>query len=335
MVREWVSAWGQWQGPGEVIWRERRWRTIGFQRVPERLIFRGPDNVAAWILEEERWVRAVSRYRRIVCRWPSLAARLPRHFEALSSYSDADMDRLESMVSWIEANPCSNLYTRQIPLAGMDTKWLDGRMPFVADLVAGLRSGDASLDFHQRCGLREAPKMIRLRLLDRSLQSCVGGLSDIIAPIEEIARLPLRISRAYIIENVQTGLCFEDLPGAAVFLGLGYGVNVLGRLPWLAATECFYWGDLDTHGFAILSQARTCLTNVASALMDESTLLRNREFWVEEKEQFSTSEPLRLTDEEQAVYRGLKEQLWGNNVRLEQERIPWNEAWRSIVSIGI
>lgn len=96
----------------------------------------------------------------------------------------------------------------------------------------------------------------------------------------------------------------------------------------MAGAECVYWGDLDTHGFAILSRLRACLPNVVSALMDEATLLKNRSLWGDEEKQVSAPELPFLTAEEQTVYRGLKQHRWGLNVRLEQERIAWDEAWR-------
>jgi hypothetical protein len=48
---------------------------------------------------------------------------------------------------------------------------------------------------------------------------------------------------------------------------------------------------------------------------------------VEEAAQHSSAELTRLTEEEQQLYRDLKQQRWGQNVRLEQERIDWTAAW--------
>jgi hypothetical protein len=59
--------------------------------------------------------------------------------------------------------------------------------------------------------------------------------------------------------------------------------------------------------------------------MDELTLLRNRDLWVEEKSPYTGELPL-LTTPELEVYRGLRQQRWGPNVRLEQERIAWSDA---------
>ena len=327
-VRDWVLAWRELQHPGTLVWRERRWPALGVQSLPEKLVLDDAQSVAAWIGEEERWKLARLRYEQTASRWPGLAARLPRYFDILADYSAPDLVRLETLLAWIQDNPRSDLYPRQIPLAGMDTKWLETRMSLVTDLIAALQPDDAEGgSFYQRCGLKQAPQIVRVRLLDQTLRNHVGGLGDIAAPIGEIAALRLPISRVYIVENVQTGLCFGDSPDSIVFMGLGYGVSALGGLSWLARAKCIYWGDLDTHGFAILSRLRACLPDAASVLMDEATLLKNRSLWGEEEKQVSASELPFLTAEEQTVYQGLKRQRWGLNVRLEQERIAWDEAW--------
>lgn len=328
-VRDWVLAWRGLQHPGNVVWRDRHWPALGLQNLPDKLVLDSAQSVAAWIGEEGRWKRARLRYDQTASRWPALAVRLPRYFDVLADYSDPDLFRLETLLSWIQDNPRSNLYPRQIPLAGMDTKWLETRTSLVADLIGALQLVDAEgCGFHDRCGLKEAPQIVRVRLLDQTLRDHVGGLGDVAAPIGQIAALRLPISRVYIVENVQTGLCFGESPGSIVFMGLGYGVSALAGLPWLAGAECVYWGDVDTHGFAILNRLRASLPNAVSALMDESTLLRNRSLWGEEEKQVSATELPLLTAEEQTVYRRLKQQHWGLNVRLEQERIAWDEAWR-------
>jgi hypothetical protein len=62
--------------------------------------------------------------------------------------------------------------------------------------------------------------------------------------------------------------------------------------------------------------------------MDETTLLSHRELWVEEKEQHASTELPLLTSSEQMIFQSLKNNTWGQHVRLEQERIRWGEAWK-------
>ena len=42
---------------------------------------------------------------------------------------------------------------------------------------------------------------------------------------------------------------------------------------WLRRCAVHYWGDIDTHGFAMLARARRALPQTESLLMDRDTLL--------------------------------------------------------------
>ncbi len=327
-VRAWVSAWHSWQGVGTLSWCERRWKALGVQRLPEKLALNGPGDVAMWVGESARWERAQSRQRTLTARWPVLAQQLPRYFDVLADYGDADFRRLAEMLGWIVNHPKSDLYPRQLPVSGLDSKWLDGRKGLLTDLVAAIQEDSLSdLNFYQRCGLKAPPLLVRMRVLDQTLRARVGGVGDITAPVDDLAGIHWPASHVFIVENLQTGLAMSDMPGAVVFMRLGYNVDVLARLPWLARAKCLYWGDLDTHGFAILHRARSYIPELQSVLMDEDTLLQHEALWVDESAQHPAAKLTLLTEQEQQLYQALKQQRWGQNVRLEQERIDWAAAW--------
>ena len=69
---------------------------------------------------------------------------------------------------------------------------------------------------------------------------------------------------------------------------------------------------------------------VAAGVMDEETLLQHKALWVDETAQHPAMELTLLTEEEQQLYRDLKQQRWGQNVRLEQERVNWDTAWSTL-----
>lgn len=330
-VRAWVAAWQAWGGPGELIWCERRWHSLGTQRLPEKLSLCSPAEVALWLGLDGRWGLASLRYHHFLERWPIIAQGLSRYFEVLADYVEEDFERLELMLAWLEANPRSGFYPRQLPIAGLDSKWLEARKGLITDLFS-IISGPLSegSDFYHQCGLRPIPAQIRMRILDHDLRARLGGLGDISAPLEDLAVLDLPVAQIYIIENLQTGLAFGDLPGAAVIMGLGYSVDLLAQLTWVQRAKCSYWGDLDTHGFAILNRARSYLPHLESLLMDEETLLAHKALWVKEDKQYAATELPFLTGAEHKVYLDLKGQCWGTNVRLEQERIDWGLAWQFI-----
>nr|WP_281432199.1 DUF3322 and DUF2220 domain-containing protein [Desulfatitalea alkaliphila] len=330
-LRAWIDAWRQHLHSGTLEWRERRWRDLGTQRLPARLVLAAPDEVAAWLGETDRWRSARERFQRLCRTWPALYDLLPRHYNMLADYPDADFERLVSLLDGLSAHPRSFLYPRQLPIAGLDSKWLEQRRGLVTELAAALHGVDPKgKDLYAVCGLRPMPDMVRMRLLDPALRQRLGGLGDISAPVEQLAELALPLRWVFIVENLQTGLAFEDLPDTVVIMGLGYGIDRIARFQWLERSRCYYWGDIDTHGFAILHRARSHLPQLASLLMDQQTLLAHKSLWVEEKQPHGADRLPRLTDDEQALYRGLKENRWGFKVRLEQERIAWPRAWECI-----
>ncbi len=94
----------------------------------------------------------------------------------------------------------------------------------------------------------------------------------------------------------------------------------------------WYWGDMDTHGFAMLDQIRHYFPQTRSFLMDEATLLSNRVLWG--KEPSPTHRDLRLlTHEEAGVYDGLRHNRYSPQLRLEQERIPFSRVRQVVKDI--
>ncbi|UUZ57252.1 DUF2220 family protein [Massilia sp. H-1] len=325
-VREWVAAWRAWGGRGELRWADRQWRQLGAQQMPEALILATPADVAAWTGQQDRWQQSARRHGWLTERWPGYGQQLARYDDVLADYSEADFVRLVDMVEWIVAHPDSGLYPRQIPLAGVDSKWIESRQGVIASMSAMLLGRPSGAGFHASCGLKWPPVAIRLRILDPALRAAAGGLSDVIAPVDELGRLGLAPATVFIVENLQSGLALEELPGAVAFTGLGYGVELLRQIPWIAGARCVYWGDIDTHGLAILAKARQFLPELASVLMDVETLLRAPTLWSNEPRQDLAADPVYLTDAELDLYQGLRQQRWGQNIRLEQERLAWDHV---------
>lgn len=94
-----------------------------------------------------------------------------------------------------------------------------------------------------------------------------------------------------------------------------------------------YWGDIDTHGFAILSRLRTHLPHTRSLLMDRDTLLAHRAHWSEEPlDGRCTHELPSLKEEEDALFDDLRCDRLGVRVRLEQERIGYPRVREAVLS---
>jgi hypothetical protein len=255
---------------------------------------------------------------------------LGRYFKELADYDAADFERLTSVLDWFLANPTSGLYIRELPIMGVDTKWLQDRPRLVVRLLARLKGVALPTDLHEACGLRRPPTTVWLKVLCPQLREETGGLTSIEAPLAEISQLKLRPRAVLVLENQTTGWALPDVPGTVAFIKLGHAVSVLADVPWLQGVPVVYWGDIDTHGLVIVARARRALGTVRSVLMDEETIQRYRLLCVREPKPHASIDFEEWTQDERHVFAALRSNAWGENVRLEQERLPWPEAWTKV-----
>jgi hypothetical protein len=109
-----------------------------------------------------------------------------------------------------------------------------------------------------------------------------------------------------------------------VVFGGGYALERLAGIDWLRGREVLYWGDIDTHGFAILDRVRARMPHVRSLLMDAATMLAHRHVWgSEESDKRFLGDLARLTETELRLFHAVRDDLYQTHVRLEQERIGY------------
>ncbi|GAP54313.1 conserved hypothetical protein, partial [Arthrobacter sp. Hiyo6] len=222
------------------------------------------------------------------------------------------------VLDWLREHPASGLYIRQLPIRGVDTKWVQKYRPLVTRLHEAATGGIG-------LGLADKPDLVRVRFLDASLAP--GGLADLAAPVTELAAMALSPEVVYVFENLESVLAMPPLPGAVVVHGSGYAVDRLARIPWIRELGVIYWGDLDSHGFAILNRLRAQHIPVRTVLMDVATLEEFKDLWVHEpKPAVGTMQ--NLLPEELAVLEHLAAR---GNVRLEQERVDWMTVMAALV----
>ena len=178
---------------------------------------------------------------------------------------------------------------------------------------------------------------MRLRFLDPACAIVPGGggvpLADIALTSAALADLNPPVEHVVMTENETNFLAFPPAPKSLVLFGAGYGIGALAGAPWLRGRDLHYWGDIDTHGFAILDQLRIDAPHARSLLMDRATLLAHREHWSKEASPVTRELP-RLTSEEAALYDDLRRNRLGTSVRLEQERIGFATVQRAVLEIA-
>ena len=269
----------------------------------------------------------------ILSEWSLLGEWVQKYpLKVLQYYND--WTGILSVLRWFCEHPNSGIYMRQMDIPGVDTKFVESRRRILTELLDKVlqeRYIDyRATSFEKRFGLCEKPTRIRMRFLDPEMY--LSGLEDITAPTKQIALLNPKASTVFITENEVNGLSFPKMNKSIVIFGLGYAIDVINTIGWLKEKVIYYWGDIDTHGFAMLDQVRSFLPQAKSLLMNEDILLNVRDLWVEEDKPFYGN-LFRLSEDENQLFRSLQDNLWGENVRLEQERIPFKRVQEEILSV--
>lgn len=232
---------------------------------------------------------------------------------------------LVAALDWLAANAGTGRQLREIDAPGVDTKFIEHHQRILFELgkltVPGDLTDPEEKSIAGRFGFATADRRVRLRRLDETIVWPMPGFDDVEVRAADLASVRLDVDHLYIIENLATYLSFPTVPRAAAIFGGGYAATVTGAVTWLADVDVTYWGDLDTHGFAILDRMRASLPQVRSIFMDSSTLLDYRAMWGTEPKQVTRALP-RLTDAESQCHRELVTGTFGDRVRLEQERMP-------------
>lgn len=319
-VATWVKEWRSTDLAGvDVEWAQKRWTSLGVQELPARARVRGASNIASLAGERAGWRRLTGVASRLRASWPDseIPAALPGMAGALRKLDDADVDRLVAIVNWFRANPGSGLLSRQVAVTGVDTKWLEHHQGLVERLVVAL-TGAGDL------GLRKESRRFRVRVLDSTV---AGGLLDFTAPTSELAGLGWKPDCVLVCENAQCVAALPAIRGVVAVHGNGYAAAELAGVAWISRSRVLYWGDLDSHGFAILGRLRAALPQVESLMMDEATWTAFKALAVAEPQPFKGLIGHLTASEHRALTR-----LRAGDHRLEQERIDWDHAMDVVMS---
>jgi hypothetical protein len=325
-VRAWVAA--LLAVPHiRIGWREVQHRVHGLQCLPE----------SVWVDSLEDALALIGRRRdgelfaaQLVFTRSTRPALLPwlarRPLQALELAES--WPRLLAVVAWIVAHPRPGIHLRQADIPGVHSKFIEAHRAVLSELfdlvlppeaIASERSGAGQ--FSARYGFLDKPVRIRFRGLDERIRLLPGPrLPDLTLDADSFARLDVPLRHVFITENEINFLAFPPVKEAIVIFGAGYGWEALARADWLTRCTVHYWGDIDTHGFAILDQLRRHFAHVASFLMDHDTLMAHETQWGVETEQLTHDLP-GLSGEESILFDVLRDNRIRQGLRLERERV--------------
>ncbi len=310
----------------ELEWREVNHRQLGRNKTPVAAVFADQTEALEFIGKAGEAEKFSKISAEITASFPELHPWLHKRPLRVLEHN-REWPRLLAILAFLKKHPRPNIYIRQLDIAGVDTKFIERHKKLLSELLDLILPPEALrptvrgvAGFEERYGFTAKPVQIRFRLLDKKLY--IQGLADLQIPVDDFGGLTLPVERVFITENMINGLAFPNLPGAMVIFGLGYGLDRLAGIKWLHDKKIYYWGDLDSHGFAMLDQVRAYFPAVSSLLMDRTTLLLHRRQWGREKTPTKRELP-RLRAEEARLYNEIRDDIHAEALRLEQERINY------------
>lgn len=312
--------------------RQFRHRVRGNTTLPDEAWVDTLDDALALVDRKDEAAIFEAQVQQTRDRQPSLLGWLhkwPLRALALGS----DWPRLLDVVAWMQAYPRPGIYLRQVDIPGVHSKFIERHRGVLIELFDAVLP-ESAIDtaasgvggFHHRYGFAAKPERVRFRVLDPTLSLLPGVTGgDVTLDVDSFRALRCDATRVFITENETNFLAFPPVEDSLVLFGAGYGFDALDGNDWLRQCQLYYWGDIDTHGFAILDQLRARLPEVQGFLMDRATLMAFEPFWGREEHQLTRELP-RLRDEEYSLYDDLRAQRIRDNLRLEQEFIGFDRV---------
>ncbi|MCO7227395.1 Wadjet anti-phage system protein JetD domain-containing protein [Pleionea sp. CnH1-48] len=329
----------------EVIWEKRNFRSLAEQDVPTHLNILDIGSLAYILgLDEERQLQDwLSKIRYI---FESLSSQLNIHkassYEGSSSYGNSDqnlfqalIDHLETLNSFeqddlellvrllpqLQKGMGQGCYLRALPVTFVDTKFIEKNLLIIESVVTALVDRSVKgIGLMSWLDCKEKPRdWLLVKPLCQETRSLLGGLPLLRLSSDTLQEFELPARNILVIENEQSCLALSDVHNTIAVSGGGKNVSWM-KAGWLADKNVGYWGDIDSEGLAILSDARSRLSSMTPLMMDELTVKTFAERMVPEPDSVS-KDPVALTETELALFKGLRADQYADK-RLEQERLP-------------
>lgn len=305
----------------------RKTHKHGQQSLPKRISIETEEDYLKLIQKEQEFLKFKADVNLIRVVIPELNQWLCQNPLEVIKYND--WHDLLKVCQYFQRNPKPNLYIRELPIQ-VHTKFIEQNKDILRRLLEAILpieqltsvEGERECVFEKRFSLRYREPTIRFRVLDRTIKARYSlPFFDISTPISEFRQLRLESHRFFITENLMNFLTLPAQNNGLALFGSGYAIQSLKSVAWLSQCPIFYWGDLDSDGFKILSQLRSHFPQTISIMMDIKTFETFQEFAVTDSSGGTVTLPY-LTAEEQTLYAYLSL----HRKRLEQEHISQDYA---------
>lgn len=345
----------------EVVWEKRNFRSLAEQNVPTHLNILDIGSLACILgSDEERQLQDWLSKIRYIFESLSSQSYLPQsqnhqassyegryshadsdqslfqalidHLETLDSFEQNDLELLVRLLPQLQKGMGQGCYLRALPVTFVDTKFIEKNLRIIESVVTALLDRSVrNIGLMNWLDCKEKPKdWLLVKPLCQETRALLGGLPLLRLSSDTLQDFELPARNILVIENEQSCLALSDIHNTIAVSGGGKNIAWL-KAGWLADKNVGYWGDIDSEGLAILSDARSKLSSITPLMMDELTVKTFAQRMVPEPDSVS-KDPIALTEKELALFKGLRANQYANK-RLEQERLPMDyvaqhiDAW--------
>jgi hypothetical protein len=334
--QDFIASWHDFSSQKNIQWSIRRYRDLGEQNVPEKISFNSLCELLQF-LGEDIWLQVQSWQKKCEIlaskiSYSAVYSILIELYEEISKLSMDECATIAKLLPQLHSGMGQGQYLRALAFIDIDSKFLESHM-FIIENLLNVLHADFSIenDLYDWLGCKQNPKnWLTIFPLDPKCKSLLAGLAILQLPAAELMDYPLPAENILVVENMQSGLGLPPMENTIAVIGCGRNIAWL-YADWLKSKKVMYWGDIDTWGLTILSEARELCNNIQAIMMDGETFNAHLHLLTIEPTS-NRNLPASLTDAEQSLFKQLSEMCDQPN-RLEQERLPQAYVLKNVLSI--
>lgn len=337
-----VKAWQAFeiQYPNiSIQWKTKNLGFLGEQSIPEKLIINDLNTLAEILGKTaiERLDILHIKFKKLVqlSSNPNTQKRifenLINHLEMIENLSDTQIANLTLIMPQLYEGMGKGNYLRAMNIAGIDTKFIENNAKVIELLIHSIYQSNEPLELSLDIGLYNRTELLNwlgcdikpkdwllIRPLCDVTKLALANLPILKLSSQTLLNFELPADNILIIENEIPCFMLPNLPNTIAVAGGGKNLTWL-KAEWLAAKKVGYWGDIDSEGLGMLSQARNYCPHVQPLMMSQQILESHLERRVGEPV-FNQVLPNFLTHEEIELFKFIQQQPIDKR-RLEQEFI--------------
>ncbi len=324
------KSWKQPLLAGRVEFITKEFAKLGKVEIPVQLLFNTPEEAAKWAGNLIEYQTAVKRLDVIKNELPQLLDSALNVISSISNLTGVDFTRFVAVCKWLVEHKNSSSLIRAISVRGVDTRWFEINRHLIIDFLRPIFNLSPLRKDLIQLGLLPPPRLITIRILDHALRVKVGGLSILASNKEELEKLSLKPLRVIFIDDPGTVMMIPEMPGTVLVLAQNDSHTEAGQISWIANAKCQYLGSISLNSFARLHNLRLYLPGIESLLMNEETLLDNKDLLTYDDVGTFSGALNALNQEESWFYEALLSGSYGRHVRLDLERLPLDAVFQAV-----